>query len=315
MAPPVPTRASEPRSSPAAAVPQRYGGRRQQRPAVRSWHLVLAAAGTVTAAGLAAVALAPLGGRPSGAAAPCWVLQSTGRRGALIAAASAALAAGGADADAFPNAVKVIKRDLNNAKRKGPQPGDLGLGERQREDLPALKECGENTANCFSTTYNELDVGYHAVDPWTFSGKSKEAALADVLDVVNAYPPGQQGIDGGGFQIAAQDENCIYVIFESLLRGHLDDVEFCIAPGMNPEDSAGKLLLRSSSRQGYFDYGVNACRLNRIAADLRQKPGWKTATIDRTSHPRYWAQNCAGGDKTKAPFVTREKFPAECKGF
>merc|ERR1711972_1238469 len=89
--------------------------------------------------------------------------------------------------------------------------------------------------------------------------------------------------------------------------------EFCIKPGWKAEDRDGELLFRSSSRQGFFDYGVNAVRLNRIADDLAKKSGWAVSKINQKTHPRYWGYNCPAGKGSKAPFSTYDRFPDVCE--
>ena len=51
-------------------------------------------------------------------------------------------------------------------------------------------------------------------------------------EALKDYPPGQQEIDGGGFEIKKMDleKGYIYVQFESLKRGYIDDVEFLVKP-------------------------------------------------------------------------------------
>ncbi|CAK9058349.1 unnamed protein product [Durusdinium trenchii] len=122
-------------------------------------------------------------------------------------------------ANAFQNAVYQVERSLNDAKKPGPQPTDLGLLERDYLENPAdtlniegaekkgeqgiLKECGAR-ANCFSTTYTEVvDKGFHDLQPWSFKGKTPDNAMQEVADVIAEYPPGQKGIDGGGFSVKA----------------------------------------------------------------------------------------------------------------
>jgi uncharacterized protein (DUF1499 family) len=222
---------------------------------------------------------------------------------------------------------------MNDAKKPGAKLADLGLRERlyltqagirSQEELMALnevedlqkgilKEC-DNYPHCFSTTYTEgIDTGIHDLQPWSFSGKDPATAFKEVVETVEAYPPGQNGIDGGGWKIDRQEPTYLYVMYESLKRGHRDDVEFAIKPGTDASAKEGQLLIRSSSRLGNWDYGVNAARLNRIAEDLAKKGGWQTSQITAKSHPRYWSQNCPAGDMRKAPFVTREKFVEECQ--
>lgn len=241
-------------------------------------------------------------------AGPCWS-SAASRRGALSAAA-AALLAGASEADAFPNAVRQFKRDANDPKRPGPVADDLGLLERFAQPEPALKEC-ENAPNCFTTTANDVDVGFHDLKPWQYS-KSPAEALKDVVEVVEAYQPGQQGIDGGGFSIRESSDRFVYVQFESLRRGHIDDVEFYLSPGSKAEDKSGGLLVRSSSRSGFYDFGVNAMRLNALIDGLKAKGGWDMKKIDRKTHPRYWTFNCDGGNSRKAPFNVADRWPEMC---
>mmetsp|Transcript_93649 Transcript_93649/g.264316 ORF Transcript_93649/g.264316 Transcript_93649/m.264316 type:complete len:304 (-) Transcript_93649:191-1102(-) len=295
--------AEQPRMTPAKKVASRHGsaGRRA----------TTAGAGVL----LGAAALVLLR-----ASAPCWLSPSpassaTHRRGALTAALGAALAISvEPPAEAFDNAIKIIRRDANDRKKKGPQPTEIGLEPRKfLENALGMKECTDKTPNCFSTTGVEgLDAGFHLVSPWQFSGKLPKAALEEVRDVILTYPPGQQGIDGGGFSFIAEEQNCIYFQFESLKRGHLDDVEFCIEPGTNMEGNSGNMLLRSSSRQGFWDFGVNAVRLNWISDAMRKKGGWKADEITQITHPIYWGANCQGGETRKAPFSVREAFPKYC---
>ena len=76
---------------------------------------------------------------------------------------------------------------------------------------------------------------------------------------VKAYEPGQGFIDGGGFQVIKETDSYLYVQFEALKKGYIDDVEFYMAKD-------GAVQVRSGSRVGSSDFGVNAKRLNYIAA-------------------------------------------------
>jgi len=254
--------------------------------------------------GVALAGLAWQRGEPSS----CWS-AATGRRGVLATAAAAAtLVAGAEDSEAFPNAVKQIKRAINDPKRPGMMPSDLGLLERFGFDDKCLREC-DNPPNCFSTSAKEgLDDGIHAIDPWKYTGKSPEEAMKEIKDTIQAYPPGYQDIDGGGFSTKAEGSDFVYVQFESLKRGYVDDVEFVISPDTKKDGKAGSVLVRSASRQGYYDFGVNALRLNKLATDLKTRGGWTVAMIDDKTHPRYWKANCIKDD-------VKAKFPQECKDY
>ena len=62
--------------------------------------------------------------------------------------------------------------------------------------------------------------------------------------------------------------------------GFVDDVEFAVGDG--------EVQVRSSSRLGFLDLGVNAKRLNWISAELRSK-GWTAPAITRVDYPDYFA--------------------------
>lgn len=116
----------------------------------------------------------------------------------------------------------------------------------------------------------------------------KEKAFKELNEVICAYEPGQANIDGGGFKIMVNDpaKGYIYIQFESLKNGYIDDVELAFIDGMG----ARAIQVRSSSRLGYLDFGVNVKRLNYIAAKLRAK-GWDAPGVDLDSHANYAIQN------------------------
>ena len=73
----------------------------------------------------------------------------------------------------------------------------------------------------------------------------------------------------------------MYVQFESLRYGFIDDVEFAV-------NKAGEVQVRSASRIGFLDLGVNAKRLNGISASLRAK-GWSAPKLTKEEYPEYFA--------------------------
>lgn len=235
------------------------------------------------------------------------------RRASLLAAGIAGLIAGGpggaGDVQAFGNAV----RKIGGLKTPGPRPGDLGVmarGESNRdgEEILQLKQCNVKSPNCFSSNFEVFDKGTRDLAPWRFEGKSPAEAMKEVAAVVKAYPPGQGelNIDGGGFEVQSENDKYLYVVFASLKKGYQDDVEFALAPNTSPDAKSGEVQLRSGSRQGFYDFGVNAARLNWIANALTQQGGWTAPQIDSTNHPGYWQQgNCKVGD-------VAEKFPQYC---
>ena len=67
--------------------------------------------------------------------------------------------------------------------------------------------------------------------------------MAELLATVRSYPPGQANVDKGGFSIITASTDYLYVQFESLKKGYIDDVEFAV--GRN-----GLVEVRSGSRVG-----------------------------------------------------------------
>ena len=61
------------------------------------------------------------------------------------------------------------------------------------------------------------------------------------------------------------------------------DVEFALQDGT--------ANVRTSSRLGYLDLGVNAKRFNWFAKRLGGQPGWKTAPLLAKEHMDYFYQN------------------------
>lgn len=191
--------------------------------------------------------------------------------------------------NAFDN--KISNQYDDRPKRHGPQPKDLGVTTRKDDagdEYQGLKQCGP-APNCFcSTDKSEIDPD-HFVPAWKWpKGMSQVEAFQQLDSVVKQYPPGQGNIDGGGFKIITSDptKGYMYIQFESLKAGYIDDVEFAVI------DAFGKdsVQVRSSSRVGYLDFGVNAKRLNYIAKDLRAK-GWDAIGVEYDSHEGYFSEN------------------------
>ena len=130
-------------------------------------------------------------------------------------------------------------------------------------------------------------------------------AMEDLYQVILHYPPGQANIDGGGFDIQTYDpkNGYLYVQFESLKNGYIDDFEAAyVTPSTtdttgsdnnNNHNQHQTIQIRSSSRVGYLDYGVNAKRINYIARELKSPTyGWIAADgVPEATHRRYFIEN------------------------
>lgn len=211
-----------------------------------------------------------------------------------------------------PHPAFAFKNGLESSKdgsKKTPGPAPTGLGYRAAPGSPAgavpgdLKPCLDGRPHCFSSSKALTPAGDTTklgedwlVRPFTYSGRSLLEAFDDVKRAVDAYPPGQSGVDGGGFQIAtlrlpelvSNDVGYLYVQFESEARGYIDDVEFVVSETRAGE---GKVNVRTSSRSGYLDLGVNAKRYNWFAKRLGATKGWKTTPLRSVDHRDYFAQN------------------------
>jgi uncharacterized protein (DUF1499 family) len=85
------------------------------------------------------------------------------------------------------------------------------------------------------------------IDPISFQGREEEAREA-IETVVRSFPRAT---------IVAASGSVVRAEFRSLL-GFVDDVEFRI------DEVAGVIHVRSASRKGYWDFGVNRRRVEAI---------------------------------------------------
>ena len=212
--------------------------------------------------------------------------QAVSRRdvGGLVAGFSALVGAA-EPSSAYANAVPEAARYADRKKRRGPEPKDLGLKERPESDseVAELKLCG-GAPNCFCTTPDEFPE--HTIPRWKAPpGAKREDLVAQLSKTLKSYPPGQGGIDGGGFEVVSEKDGYEYVRFESLKNGYVGDLELALTHTQPYE-----LRVRSSSRVGFLDFEVNAKRLNKISADLRAA-GWDAPQITPKTHGAYFAQN------------------------
>jgi uncharacterized protein (DUF1499 family) len=174
-------------------------------------------------------------------------------------------------AAAFENGLaEDMAKFKDKPKFPGTAPATLGL----RGSTGKLATC-DDAPNCFSTSGDAA----HLLQPWE-PNKPAADAMAELLETIKAYPPGQSKIDKGGFSIIAARPDYLYAQFESLKHGFIDDLEFFVPP-------EGAVQVRSSSRVGFLDLQVNAKRLNWISNDLRAK-GWTAEAITEADYPDYF---------------------------
>lgn len=166
-----------------------------------------------------------------------------------------------------------------------PMPAGVGEGTRLR-GCPSTEEGTARPApNCFSSTPTPEDADQmYYLEPFAYKGKSPKQAMDELVAAATSYPPGQEGIDAGGWKIMKTTEKYLYMVFESGGVGYYDDLEFLL------HDSKGVVGVRSASRTGFLDFGVNAKRINWFATALSEK-GWSTVPVTPKDHSDYFVQN------------------------
>ena len=110
-----------------------------------------------------------------------------------------------------------------------------------------LSECPDSP-NCVSSQTAKKD---HAVDPLSYNGSYSEAKQA-LLSIISSLPR---------TKIIADSDRYVHVTFTSRLMRFVDDVEFLF------DETNKQIHIRSASRMGYSDMGVNRKRVE----DLRKR--------------------------------------------
>ena len=119
----------------------------------------------------------------------------------------------------------------------GQRPPNLGVHNGRLAGCPAKPNCVSSQATDES----------HAIAPFVYQTE-KEAAFRRLKKVIGSFKR---------TTIVAETDNYLHVEFRSAIMGFIDDVEFYF-----PEE---KLIhVRSASRVGYSDLGVNRKRVEQI---------------------------------------------------
>ncbi len=106
--------------------------------------------------------------------------------------------------------------------------------------------------NCVSSMTEDKS---HFIEPLTYTGSSEKAKNA-LLEIVKSLDR---------TQIISDSENYIHAEFRSKLFRFVDDVEFLI------DDKTKTVHVRSASRVGYSDMGVNGKRIESLRALFIEK--------------------------------------------
>ena len=126
----------------------------------------------------------------------------------------------------------------------GKRPADLGVRNGNLKAPPS-------SPNAVSS---QATGGYHQIAPLAYKG-SQEQAMKALKALIEGTP---------NTRIVEIKPDYLYADYASALMGFVDDVEFYFPP-------SGKIIhVRSASRLGYSDLGVNRKRIDAIRARLAQ---------------------------------------------
>jgi hypothetical protein len=111
---------------------------------------------------------------------------------------------------------------------------------------------------------------------WHGELKLNPDLLGDSDINVSSTTVGQAGVDKGGWKRAEEQEHngITYIRYEFTSAGrfrYIDYLEIRV-------DDKGTISVKTASREGGFDYGVNAARIKYIQALLKEK-GWKVEMV------------------------------------
>ncbi len=124
----------------------------------------------------------------------------------------------------------------------GKRPTDLGVKDGRLKPVP-------DSPNAVGS---QARSGYHAIAPLTYAS-ARERAMPALIQIVAGTPR---------TRIVTQSPDYLYAEYTSALMGFVDDVEFWFEPG------AKLIHVRSASRLGYSDFGVNRARIEDVRRRL-----------------------------------------------
>jgi uncharacterized protein (DUF1499 family) len=136
-----------------------------------------------------------------------------------------------------------------------------GLGDEHGMLAPC-----PNKPNCVSSFADDED---HHIAALGIEG-SPEAAWSGLWTTLE---------DNSRVEIVTSSDYYIHAVYTSLIMGYRDDVEFLLLPSEN------EIAVRSASRVGYGDMGVNRKRIEEIRETLSAKGLVRSSPADRSSGP------------------------------
>jgi uncharacterized protein (DUF1499 family) len=136
---------------------------------------------------------------------------------------------------------------------QGREPGNLGVRDARLK--PPSRT--QNSVTSQAALHAEHPMrAYAEIAPLALRGDGA-ATLAALRRIVEAMP---------GAKVVKSEPDYLYVQFKTRVLGFVDDTEFWLEPG------AGVVQVRSASRVGRQDFGVNRARVEAIRAQLAAAP-------------------------------------------
>ncbi|MEM1426795.1 MAG: DUF1499 domain-containing protein [Cyanobacteria bacterium P01_H01_bin.130] len=126
----------------------------------------------------------------------------------------------------------------------GSRPDNLGPVDGKLQPCPSSPNC--------VCSYTPLTDPQHAIEPLSFTG-SDEAAWAALTKIVKGFD---------NTTVVTEEGDYLYAEFTTSLMGFVDDVEFAL----NRDEQL--IHVRSASRLGQSDLGLNRQRVDSIRAEL-----------------------------------------------
>ena len=131
----------------------------------------------------------------------------------------------------------------------GQRPANLGVRDGK---LKPPRATAWNTVSSQAALHAHTE--YHAIAPLAYQGDGK-AAFAKLTSIVRA---------GNDAKVITAEPGYLYAEFQTKWLKFTDDVEFLL------DEPAGVIHMRSASRLGRKDFGVNRARLESIRAKFNQ---------------------------------------------
>lgn len=133
----------------------------------------------------------------------------------------------------------------------GQRPNSLGVRDGQLSPCPP-------SPNCVSTTATLTDLS-HVIAPLTYDA-ADDAAADRAWETLKELVQGTEGAT-----LVSATEDYLYAEFTTPLMGFVDDVEF------HRDRAASEIQMRSASRLGESDLGLNRQRIERLRGQFERQ--------------------------------------------